>query len=138
MPSLADRLKSLGVKIGTAYQIYDDCLDLFGVESEAGKSLGTDLTKGKLTLPLLLAWEKATPGERSELENLVRNWQPDAFAHVAALLARHQTFKASLAIIQRYLAKAREALTAIPSSDGKTGLLALTSFLSTQSEALAE
>ncbi|MEM6822385.1 MAG: polyprenyl synthetase family protein [Verrucomicrobiota bacterium] len=42
-----------GNYLGTAYQIYDDCLDLVGVEQEIGKTLGTDLQKGKLTLPVL-------------------------------------------------------------------------------------
>ena len=48
------RLQSYGSKIGTAYQIYDDCLDIAGTEIETGKTLGTDLRKGKLTLPVLI------------------------------------------------------------------------------------
>src|SRR5204863_3955488 len=35
-------LRQYGLAMGTAYQIYDDCLDLFGSEVSAGKSLGTD------------------------------------------------------------------------------------------------
>src|SRR6185295_7285565 len=42
-------LRDFGRVFGTAYQIYDDCLDLFGSEASVGKSLGTDLAKGKLT-----------------------------------------------------------------------------------------
>lgn len=53
--SEADRqvYRLYGETLGVAYQIYDDCLDLFGTESGAGKTLGTDLKKGKLTLPML-------------------------------------------------------------------------------------
>src|SRR5258706_8874070 len=47
-------LRKYGLALGTAYQIYDDCLDLFGSELATGKSLGTDLANGKLTLPILL------------------------------------------------------------------------------------
>ena len=43
-------LRQFGLAFGTAYQVYDDCVDLFGSEAAAGKSLGTDLAKGKLTL----------------------------------------------------------------------------------------
>src|SRR3954470_17965344 len=50
-------LRQFGLVFGTAYQVFDDCVDLFGSERSAGKSLGTDLAKGKLTLPVLLAWE---------------------------------------------------------------------------------
>src|SRR5205814_10602062 len=47
-------LKDFGRKIGTAYQIYDDCLDIAGNATEIGKTLGTDLRHGKLTLPVLM------------------------------------------------------------------------------------
>ena len=58
-------LRQFGLAFGTAYQIYDDCVDLFGSEAAAGKSLGTDLAKGKLTLPVLLLWERATAADRA-------------------------------------------------------------------------
>ena len=41
-------------RLGTAYQIYDDLTDFAGREERTGKTLGTDLQSGKLTLPLLL------------------------------------------------------------------------------------
>src|SRR5206468_395058 len=61
-------LRQYGLAIGTAYQVYDDCLDLFGSETVVGKSLGTDLAKGKLTLPMLLALEGADATDRACLE----------------------------------------------------------------------
>jgi len=42
-----------GRQLGIAYQIYDDLADFFGREDKIGKTLGTDLMSGKLTLPLL-------------------------------------------------------------------------------------
>ena len=42
-----------GRQLGIAYQIYDDLADFFGEESKIGKTLGTDLGSGKLTLPLM-------------------------------------------------------------------------------------
>src|SRR3954470_537482 len=54
---MRSQLRRFGLAFGTAYQVFDDCVDLFGSERSAGKSLGTDLAKGKLTLPVLLAWE---------------------------------------------------------------------------------
>jgi octaprenyl-diphosphate synthase len=131
-------LRRFGMAFGTAYQIYDDCVDLFGVESEAGKSLGTDLAKGKLTLPLLVAYERATIAERGELEAMVKDWKPESFNRVAGLLVRYQTFKPSLEVIQRYLSEAREALTILPATEGKTALLGLTEFLHHQTEALTD
>jgi octaprenyl-diphosphate synthase len=65
------RLKTFGAKIGTAYQIYDDCLDIAGTEAETGKTLGTDLRKGKLTLPVLTLLESTTAFERERCCALV-------------------------------------------------------------------
>jgi len=131
-------LRRFGMAFGTAYQIYDDCVDLFGVESEVGKSLGTDLAKGKLTLPVLAAYERASVAERLELETMVKDWKPESFSRVAGLLAHYQTFKPSLEVIQRYLSEAREALAVLPATQGKTALLELTEFLHQQSAALTD
>lgn len=47
-------LRRFGRQFGIAYQIYDDCLDFVGNEIKIGKTLGTDLKRGKFTLPVLL------------------------------------------------------------------------------------
>ena len=56
-----------GCHLGVAYQIYDDLLDYFGEESQAGKTLGSDFRSGKFTLPLIILLERLDPGERQEL-----------------------------------------------------------------------
>ena len=136
-PEQRAALCEFGAAVGTAYQVYDDCVDLFGSEADAGKSLGTDLAKGKLTWPLLLAWEQANAPDRKHLENLIQNWQPENFAPVKALLEKYGTFTPSVAIIQKYLEQARTSLRVLPASPGKTGLLALADFLAQQTGALA-
>ena len=44
----AAAMKTYGLKVGVAYQVYDDLLDLTGNEAAAGKTLGTDLEKGQV------------------------------------------------------------------------------------------
>ena len=56
-----------GRHLGIAYQIFDDLVDLYAEESQIGKTLGTDLAKGKFTLPLLLLLEKISEEERATL-----------------------------------------------------------------------
>ncbi len=51
--SQARTMAQFGIDVGTAFQIIDDCLDVVGDESVAGKSLGTDLETGKVTLPVI-------------------------------------------------------------------------------------
>jgi octaprenyl-diphosphate synthase len=136
-PAQRAALREFGAAVGTAYQIYDDCMDLFGAEAEAGKSLGTDLAKGKLTWPVLLAWERANAADRVALENLIVKWRPENFSSVKALLAKYETFAPSVGEIERHLETARRALRMLPASPGRAGLLALADFLAQQTAALA-
>lgn len=129
-------LRQFGAAFGTAYQVYDDCVDLFGSESAAGKSLGTDLAKGKLTWPVLLAWERANVPDRANLESLIQNWQPQNLAAVNALLARYETFEPSRQVIAQYLEQSRQALNALPESSGRAGLFGLADFLAQQTAGL--
>jgi octaprenyl-diphosphate synthase len=129
-------LREFGVALGTAYQVYDDCLDLFGSEAAAGKSLGTDLAKGKLTLPILRFWQRASAPDKVKLQQLIEQWTPGSLAPVLELLAKHDTLAESLEIIQQYLQQARGKLKALPESANQAGLLGLTQFLARQTESL--
>jgi octaprenyl-diphosphate synthase len=110
---------------------------LFGTEAEAGKSLGTDLEKGKLTWPLLLAWERSSVADRTRLEGMIKTWQPENFGEVNRLLVKYETFDPSLQIILSYLDASRKALGCLPDSAGRSGLLGLTNFLAQQTGVLA-
>lgn len=73
---VVDAMHGFGLKMGTAYQIYDDCLDLVGDEKIVGKTLGTDLAKGKLTLPMLYLLSDATESQRSKIQRMVLKGKP--------------------------------------------------------------
>ena len=65
------RRKEFGLALVTAYQIYDDCIDLIGEEQKFGKPLRTDLNKGKLTLPILNLLSPANENQREKLHRLL-------------------------------------------------------------------
>ncbi len=134
-PAQRAALRQFGRAFGTAYQVYDDCVDLYGSEASAGKSLGTDLAKGKLTLPVLLLWERAEASDRALLEGLIQNWKNGAFVQVGKMLHHYETLGPSLKILQSYLLEARQSLRALPDSSGRTGLLGLTDYLAYQTSA---
>jgi len=136
-PEQRAALCEFGTAFGTAYQVYDDCVDLFGTEADAGKSLGTDLEKGKLTWPVLLAWKRANAGDRAQLEGLIENWRPHHISAVNGLLARYETFGPSVEVIEKYLGQARRSLRVLPESGGRAGLFNLADFLAQQTGALA-
>ena len=127
-----EALRQYGLSLGTAYQIYDDCVDLFSSEAISGKSLGTDLAKGKLTLPVLVAFERSTPAEREEMQQNIALWKPEFLPRVLAWLEKYDALHESSAAFQKYLAHAQEQLLILPANPGRTGLLNLTEFLAQQ------
>ena len=122
--------------LGTAYQIYDDCLDVFGTEGAAGKSLGTDLMKGKVTLPLLVLLERKDSAIDGKVEALIGDYRPGNFSQVVALLRRHGALHESLRVIENYLDAAREFAGTLRKSDARDGLMALCEVLASQTESL--
>ena len=70
-PSVIAAMRTFGLKFGTAFQIYDDVLDLAGDESNAGKTLGSDLRKGKLTLPILYLLQHSEPTDRDRICEII-------------------------------------------------------------------
>jgi octaprenyl-diphosphate synthase len=122
-------LRDYGLALGTAYQIYDDCVDIFGDEPQAGKSLGTDADSGKLTLPLLLFLREAGEGERNRLRGLL---QENALAHrqqIASAAAKNGALTGTLDLISEYSARAVKSLKPLRSSEYADSLRQLTEFL---------
>lgn len=76
---IVQQLYQYGMRLGTAFQIADDLLDVEGEEATTGKSLGTDLEKQKPTLPLIRSLQVATPEQRKDLIQLLgRDPKPSA------------------------------------------------------------
>ncbi len=57
-------LVEYGEKVGVAFQLADDVIDVTGVKVKSGKSPGTDLREGVPTLPVLLLRKRADDGDR--------------------------------------------------------------------------
>jgi octaprenyl-diphosphate synthase len=65
--AVTETFRRFGQKLGFAFQIIDDVLDLVGETDVAGKTLRTDLIHQKPTLPLILFLRKATEAGRNEM-----------------------------------------------------------------------
>jgi octaprenyl-diphosphate synthase len=135
-PGSRESLRQYGLALGTAYQLYDDCLDVLGSEVLAGKTLGADLAEGKMTLPVLIVRDRANGGDQQRLRQWLRNWEPSFLSGVVELIDKYDAFTESRQIIQKYLETARQALLVLPPCDGRAGLAGLTKFLSEQTAAL--
>lgn len=73
LPDAVARLEQYGLDIGVAFQIQDDLLDLTGDQQVVGKSLGKDVEKGKLTLPMIHHLRTADPVRRGRSLLLVED-----------------------------------------------------------------
>ena len=70
-PLIEESCARYGQALGTAFQVIDDLLDYDGNVQEMGKNLGDDLREGKVTLPLIIAMQRATFDERRVIEQAI-------------------------------------------------------------------
>jgi octaprenyl-diphosphate synthase len=70
-------MEGFGRDLGVAFQIADDVLDLWGDERTAGKTLGTDLEKQKLTLPMIRLLATAGGPLAAEARSVLSDPHPD-------------------------------------------------------------
>jgi len=99
-----------GRHLGIAYQIFDDLVDLYADESMIGKTLGTDLAKGKFTLPLLLLLEKLPKTKRDSLMKRFKEGDESVAADFIARLHDFPIFEEVVAEFEAQLAKATDAV----------------------------
>ncbi|MEM9283465.1 MAG: polyprenyl synthetase family protein [Verrucomicrobiota bacterium] len=126
-----EMLSEFGLKIGTAYQIYDDCIDLIGEEREYGKTLRTDLGKGKLTLPILNLLESANEKQREKLHRLLIQREPLDVSALANIADYAGSIEAAVDSGQTLIAEARGCLEVLEASDHADALRGITEFLET-------
>jgi len=122
-------LYDYGMKLGTAYQIYDDCIDLIGSEDNVGKTLGTDLEKGKLTLPMLTLLENASEEQKTKLNKRIIEQQPLDFEVLVGIADYEGAIESALDTASTMLDEARAGLNALDKSKYANGLADITLYL---------
>jgi octaprenyl-diphosphate synthase len=129
-------LRNYGLALGTAYQLYDDCLDLFGSEKEVGKSLGTDLGTGKITLPVLIILEKGSNSDRLMLQNCIESLEPNDLEKIFELLLKYDALAGTQRVVHQYIKNAQRGLGQLKQSEGVDALVALGDYLAQQTSAM--
>lgn len=122
-------LRNFGLLLGTAYQIYDDCLDLVGTEEQIGKSLGTDLQEGKLTLPVLLLLREVKDSEHNLVSSILLNEHATGRALLLEFLRKHGSIRAAANRARDLLRKALACLEECPDNPGRQALADTVAFL---------
>ena len=124
-PTAVRSLKHYGMKIGTAYQIYDDCLDIAGNESVIGKTLGTDLRKGKLTLPVIMLLRSAPAIERERYCKLIVDGKADEMTELLNTDAAGVSLEASVRAGQDLIKEAQSELVDLATNQYSDSLIQL-------------
>ena len=123
---LEEACAAYGQALGTAFQIVDDLLDYEGTTAALGKNVGDDLREGKPTLPLLAAMSRGTPEERELIRHAIQNGEVDRLDEIVAIVRRTGALDITREAARAEAERAREHISALPSSQFKDALLRLT------------
>ena len=122
-------MHAFGRHMGIAFQVQDDLLDLTGSERVVGKSVGKDLEKGKLTLPVIHHLATAGARERGAMLSLLERASGDAShrcgQELAAALEASGSITYARATALGHVARAVDAALGLPDSPARGVLLAM-------------
>lgn len=124
-------LEEYGLELGIAFQIVDDCLDLDGEERIVGKSLGTDLSKGKITLPMLWLLQRS-PGDADRLRAVLGKPEAEGLRRLRAEFPLEHAVAYAMEEAQRRIAKAQASLSSLPPGPAREALHQLAGFVLTR------
>ncbi len=113
---IENAMKEYGLHIGIAFQLVDDCLDYTATNESLGKTIGTDLREGKVTLPLILSMERAAPEERNRVRDIVLSDEivQGEFEEVQRIIEKYDGIDATLDLARRHVEQAKEHLGRLP------------------------
>ena len=123
-PKITQAMTSYGLNLGLAFQLVDDLIDY---NQNSDKNWGQDLAEGKLTLPLIYAFENGDASQTKFLESTLCNGK--AVAQVRELLETIGAFAYVQNQARHYVEQAYQNLDSVPSSPYKDSLTALSQFV---------
>jgi geranylgeranyl pyrophosphate synthase len=117
-----DALRAYGHCVGMAFQIVDDILDFTGDEELMGKPVGSDLLEGTVTLPALLLLERYPRENPIKRFFTARRGRDEHLREAIELVRTSGVLDVSMEMACDYVKRAREALQALPATDGRLSL----------------
>ncbi|MEV5746409.1 polyprenyl synthetase family protein [Actinoallomurus sp. NPDC052308] len=132
-PEIVETLTSACEKIGVAFQLSDDILDIASESEESGKTPGTDLREGIRTLPVLHVLRSVADEDARLRELLDSDLTDDArHAEALALLRAHPAMDRARADLRRWVDEARAELLTLPDVPARAAFLSLCDFVLTR------
>ncbi len=126
----AEALHSFGLNLGIAFQLVDDILDYASDSDEMGKANGDDFRDGKITLPVVLAFQVGDAGERAFWRRTLEELEQEDgdLEHAAGLLRRHGALTETAVRARAYGERAKSALAAFPDGRERRALMGAVDF----------
>ena len=123
-------LESYGKNIGLAFQIADDALDYYSKEIIFGKKIGKDFYEGKVTLPLIIIFQRADSNERNFLIETFKKLKrtKEDFEKTLELIKKYKAVEDSLQRAEYFVNVSHDALGIFEDCNEKKILQNLTSF----------
>ena len=123
-------LESYGKNIGLAFQIADDALDYYSKEIIFGKKIGKDFYEGKVTLPLIIIFQRADSTERNFLINTFKKFKrtKEDFEKTLELIKKYKAVEDSLQRAEYFVNVSHDALGIFKDCSEKKILQNLTGF----------
>ena len=114
--ALIQGLHRYGLSLGMAFQIVDDALDYRSDLASMGKNAGDDFNDGKITMPVILAWQDGDEAERAFWQRTIGMGaiQEGDFDEAVDYLTKHQAIERALAEAKSYAEQAIAALDVVP------------------------
>ncbi len=114
-----------GAALGTAFQLIDDVLDYAGDATTMGKNLGDDLREGKITLPLIIAMQRASASDQALIRNAIEQGDVTQLDSISSIIQSSGALSISLDFAEIQAKRAIDAITPLPNSTYKEALLEL-------------
>jgi heptaprenyl diphosphate synthase len=128
--SAVEVLTRYGERIGVAFQLSDDLLDVAAESADSGKTPGTDLREGVPTLPVLLLRSHQAAGDADLLAALAGDLSDDGdLAGTVGALRAHPVMDEARAVLQAWADDARSTLAPLPDIPSKAALESLCDFV---------
>jgi octaprenyl-diphosphate synthase len=125
-----DALESYGKNLGLAFQIADDALDYFSKEKIFGKQIGKDFFEGKVTLPIIIVFQKSNMIERNFLTKIFKKdkREKEDFDETLKLIKKYKALETTFKRAEYFVNVSYDALGMFENSDEKNILQNLTGF----------
>ena len=124
-------LKDFGHFLGISYQIVDDTLDYFSEEKISGKEIGNDFKENKMTLPLILVFNRGNKKEKSFITHLIEKKKLDAsnFNWIIEKMNKYNVLNDCLQKAKHFSIMAKDSLGTFSDNEDKQKLINLVDFL---------